>query len=301
MRALTLIALTPFALALFPFGDPVVDKHVEALQKAQSFEATFTVTQVGGSTDEQTLSLSKPNKLRWESPSTIVVGDGTTLWSYDKAKKVYTKSVSSEEAIQKALSPEAVIAWSAFFNPKFGDLVRSTAKGNARKARGTDVVDYTVTLKDDRVLTIPFNASSGIAWGAKFMAKGAASDTIALVKELKVGEAGLADTLFAWTPPADATDAAAGPKTDPDAPKYADVKPIFDANCVGCHSGTRPKGRFDMSSYESIMSGRNVVAGNADSSRMFKEIKSGKMPPAGPLAHDAMDKIAAWINGGAQK
>lgn len=301
MRALTLFALTPLALALVPFGDPVIDKHVDALQKAQSVEATFTVTQVGGGTEEDTLSLSKPNKLRWETPGKIVVGDGTTLWTYDKAKKQYTKSASSDEAIQKALTPEAVVAYSAFFNPKFGELVKTTSKGNARKARGADVVDYTVTLKDDRVLVIPFNTANGIAWGAKYTEKGASSDTIALMKEFKTGDAGLADNLFAWTPPADATDAAATPAADPNAPKYADVKPIFDSSCVGCHSGARPKGRFDMSSYESIMSGRHVVAGNADNSRMMRVIRNGQMPPAGPLGKDVQDKIAAWINGGAQK
>lgn len=302
MRALHLLALAPVAfVVLNSTADPAIERHVGALQKAQSLEATITVTIVNGGTEEDTLSLSKPNKLRWETPAAIVVGDGTTLWTYDKAKKSYTKSASSTEAIVKALSPEATVAYSAFFNEKFADTVKSVTKGNARKARGADVVDYSVTFVDGRTMTISFNQANGVAWATKFTPKGATADTIGLMKEFKLGEAALADTIFAWTPPAGATDAAAAPAPDPNAPKYADISPILAHNCVGCHSGGRPKGRLDMSTYENILSGRAITPGNANQSRMMREIRSGKMPPAGPLSKADEDKLAAWINGGAQK
>lgn len=300
MRALHLFAVTPLIFVAFTAADPAIEKNVEVLQKAQSLEATITVTQVGGSTQEETLSLSKPNKLRWESPNAIVVGDGMNLWTYDKAKKTYTKSTSSAEAITKALSPEGTVAWSAFFNDKFAETIKSVAKANTRKARGADLVDYTVTFIDGRVMNISFNQANGVAWGYKFLSKGASADTIALVKELKIGEAGLADGLFAWTPPADATDAAAGPKLDPNSPKYADIKSIIDTNCASCHSGARPKARLDLSTYENIMSGRSVVAGSADQSKFIREIRSGKMPPAGPLPKGDLERLTAWVNGGAQ-
>jgi len=301
MRVLHFLALTPLAFVAFNGQDPAVAKHVEALQKAQSLEATITVTLVGGSTREDTLSLSKPNKLRWENASTLVVGDGTTLWTYDKAKKAYTKTASSPEAIGKVLSPEAVFAYSAFFNEKFGELVKSATKGNARKARGADVVDYAVTLVDGRTMTVSFNQANGVAWGSKYVAKGTTADTIALVKEFKVGEGSLADSLFAWTPPADAKDAAEAPAADPNAVKYADIKSILDSNCLSCHGGRGAKAGVDVSSYEALTSGRSVVPGNANGSRLVRAIKSGRMPPKGPLAAGDQDKIAQWVDGGAQK
>lgn len=301
MRLLHLFALTPLAFVAFNVQDPAVVKHVEALQKAQSLEATITVTQVGGATREDTLSLSKPNKLRWETNGSIVVGDGTTLYTYDKVKKVYTKSASTPEAIVKALSPEAVLTYSAFFNEKFGELVKGATKGNSRKVRGADVVDYAITLADGRTMTVSFNQANGIAWATKYVEKGATADTIVLVKELKVGEAALGDSLFAWTPPAGSTDSAAAPVADPNALKFADIKSILDTNCLSCHSGPRAKSNVDVSSQEALVGGRSVMPGNADQSRLMRAIRSGRMPPKGPLAKGDQDRLAEWINGGAQK
>jgi hypothetical protein len=49
------------------------------------------------------------------------------------------------------------------------------------------------------------------------------------------------------------------------------------------------------------MESRTVRAGNADSSRLVRALRSGKMPPAGPLAKDAIDKIAKWVADGAKE
>ncbi len=42
-----------------------------------------------------------------------------------------------------------------------------------------------------------------------------------------------------------------------------DMAPIFQADCVQCHSGSRPAGNYSMSTYAQVM--RGVVAGNARS------------------------------------
>jgi outer membrane lipoprotein-sorting protein len=300
MRALYLLALTPFAVLAFSPSDPAIDAHVAALQKAATMQATFSMTQVGGSSDEGTLTMVKPNKFKFDNPALTIVGDGTTVYIYDKGGKVYQKLASSDESIAKAFSSEALIAYSAFFNPKFADMVKDVKKGNVRKVRGVDVTDYTVTLKDDRVVTLAINNANGVAWGSRYTVKNG-GDMIVLAKDIQLGDQSVPDATFAWTPPADARDLAEGPKVDPNAPKYADIKSIFDSNCVGCHSGDRPKGGVDLSSFENIMASRAVAPGDADHSRLIKVIRSGKMPPAGPLANGDVDKLAAWVNGGAQK
>ena len=43
----------------------------------------------------------------------------------------------------------------------------------------------------------------------------------------------------------------------------ADLKPIFDSDCVVCHGGSRPSAGYSMSTYGAVM--RDVAPGNANS------------------------------------
>jgi mono/diheme cytochrome c family protein len=90
-------------------------------------------------------------------------------------------------------------------------------------------------------------------------------------------------------------------------PSYQDdIQPIFTANCVGCHSGAVPSGDYDLSSRTGCLGDgsdtiANVLAGSADSSRLFQMLDQGLMPKNAPALDQA--KIALvrnWINKGAK-
>lgn len=301
MRWTHALVLAPF-MAFYFVGDSMVDKHVAALQKAQSFKATLSFTKVGGATEEQTVSFSKPDKFRWESPSSIVVSDGKTIYTYDKVAKLYSKSAADAPGILKALGADAIWAWSPFFDAKFAEQIASTEKGNSRKLRDVAVTDLGIVRKDKKAFSLALDDALGVARGSRYVTEedGRQIENVVIVKELTLGDAVLEDALFAWTPPADAKDAAAAAaEKAANAMHFADVKPIFDQNCTSCHSGGAPKAGIDLSSYASVMASRSVRPGNADTSRLVRAVRSGKMPPAGPLPKDAVDKIAKWVADGA--
>ncbi len=54
-----------------------------------------------------------------------------------------------------------------------------------------------------------------------------------------------------------------------------DIKPIFDSDCVYCHSNSRPSGGYSMSTYAAVM--RDVVAGNAFSRLVTTTQPNGSM------------------------
>lgn len=294
MRVLWLLAAAPFAAHWGLTGD--FTGHIKTMQDAQSMKATFTVTRVGGSVEEQTLTLSRPSYLKWESPTKLVLSDGKTLWSYDKGEKVFSKSEATEANLAKAMGEDVVWVWSAFFDKEFAGSIASTQKGASRKVRNMAITDWIVTRKDKKVFTVPISDESGAAVGSRFTAE--AGETLVLAKEITLGEDPLSGELFAWTPPADAKDSAAVAAS---ASSFNDVKQIFLANCASCHGSRGPKGGIDLSSYEAIMASRSVRPGNANSSRLFRVIKSGKMPPAGPLPAELQQKIEKWINDGAKE
>ncbi|MEQ1823319.1 MAG: c-type cytochrome domain-containing protein [Fimbriimonadaceae bacterium] len=299
MRVLLVASLVPLAAFVLSTSDPIVKRHVDASQKATSLDLVFTETIVGEETTEFHLFAQKPNKFRLEGPNTLIVGDGKSIWKYNDLKNSYLKLEATPDNMKKTLGENRLIAWSAFFDAEFADQITDAVKGATRKVRNKSVTDVSLTLKDGRSFSLSFEDTTGIAFGGKFVKEGRASksEIIILGKEMKLGEA-IEDSKFTFTIPADAKDEAAAPVAG-EGLKFADVKMIIDQNCAGCHSGERPKGRYDMSSYAGVMQG--VKAGSPDTSRMMREINRGKMPPPpASMAQDAKEKLAKWIADGAQ-
>ena len=84
-----------------------------------------------------------------------------------------------------------------------------------------------------------------------------------------------------------------------------DVAPIFEQNCLQCHSGSQPSGRLDLSSYAGIMAGGGtgqvVNPDDAGGSLLVSMVRSGQMPKVGTkLTPDQVTILENWINSGAK-
>jgi len=111
------------------------------------------------------------------------------------------------------------------------------------------------------------------------------------------------------------------PKLPPASTKAAvtyasDMKPIFDASCVKCHSGDKPKARLHMDTLDGVLKGTKegkiVTPGDSAGSFIVKAIAHATgdhdswMPPlnnkAGikPLTPEQIGLIRAWIDQGAK-
>jgi mono/diheme cytochrome c family protein len=77
-----------------------------------------------------------------------------------------------------------------------------------------------------------------------------------------------------------------------------DIQPIFTASCMPCHSGADAKARYDLTAYDKVVT--LVVAGKADSSKLFSVLNDGKMPPPGKLDAAKLATIRRWIAQGAK-
>ena len=95
-----------------------------------------------------------------------------------------------------------------------------------------------------------------------------------------------------------------------------DIKPIFEASCVKCHSGNKPKAHLKLDTLENALKGSKdgkvITPGNSANSLMIKCVAhttsdhDSWMPPAhnkaniGPLTADQIGLIRAWIDQGAK-
>lgn len=85
-----------------------------------------------------------------------------------------------------------------------------------------------------------------------------------------------------------------------------DVVPIFRARCASCHNPDKASADLDVMSYTQLLaggaSGEVIVAGDADSSRLFLLVthaEEPKMPPkTGKIPDEEIQVIRQWIEGG---
>jgi mono/diheme cytochrome c family protein len=95
-----------------------------------------------------------------------------------------------------------------------------------------------------------------------------------------------------------------------------DIKPIFDASCVKCHSGDKAKARLHMDTLEGVLKGTKqgkiVIAGDPEKSGLIKSTAhltkdpEGWMPPphnkAGikDLTPEQVGLLIGWVKQGAK-
>ena len=81
-----------------------------------------------------------------------------------------------------------------------------------------------------------------------------------------------------------------------------EIQPIFDANCVSCHSnGATYTGGIELTSYDELMTGGYNTDNTNVLSTLVDYISTGYMPAWGeePLAESEIDLIIQWIAEGA--
>ena len=122
---------------------------------------------------------------------------------------------------------------------------------------------------------------------------------------------------FSFAVAASAEDAKLPPASAKHGVTYAtDIKALFDASCVKCHSGDKPKARLKLDTIEGALKGSKdgkvLTPGDGANSLLVKAVthqtkdSDGWMPPlknkAGikPLTPEQIGLLRAWINQGAK-
>lgn len=293
MKALLLFALVPVLMLPWSAAGPV-DTHVATLQKAASLSVKYKVVQAGSSPQDHSLSLTRDLKMRLETPAMLWVSDGKTLTTYNKAKKTYMQAPADKPTLAKLLQGESTWAWSAFLDAEFAKPITSAKPGEEINQKGVILQEIKIS-KPTGAITELFDATLGVFRGANYT-----KDQVQVfvqVTEIKLGDKPLADTVFAWVPPADATLQDA---TTVVAMTYADVLPVFQQYCGRCHGGGRAQKNLNTLNYDALMGSNTVRPGDSARSILVNAIRTGAMPRGGSMPKEEGDKIAKWVDDGAK-
>lgn len=82
-----------------------------------------------------------------------------------------------------------------------------------------------------------------------------------------------------------------------------DIYPIFNKNCSSCHGAVAQIAELQVTDYDALLkgsvNGAVVEPGDAENSRLWEQVSTGKMPLIGQLSDEEKSIIEAWINNGA--
>lgn len=303
LTAIPLIA----GAALLQSPSSSVKAHCDKLLASKSLTSKCTVQIVGGASFEKSIVLAKPNRIRIESPSQLIVSDGTTVWKLNKKTNEYIEGPAPGEP-GKLLEGEGIL-YLAFFDPKFMESVGSSKAGKVRKIKGFTVREVEVTLPKipGASATLLIDDTIGIARGMVWKeTTPQAMEMVVFAEELALDKAD--DKLFAFVAPEGAKKLEAPATGNSDAPTWSQISAIFMGNCTGCHGGRMARGGLNLSTYESTMagskSGKVIVAGDVNASRIMQYLYGRgrpQMPPSGKMPDSVIQKIEKWIAAGAQK
>lgn len=101
-------------------------KYASTLASAKSLKASYTVQEVNGVPMPIELRFAKPNMVRIDTPSELIVGDGTTLVRYDKYAKTYFKEPQNAAHLKEILASDNLGVFAPFFEANA--FTKATAK-----------------------------------------------------------------------------------------------------------------------------------------------------------------------------
>ncbi len=136
-------------------GNQLLANFGKALMDAKSLSTSYKVVPLGGSPIEINLELAKPNMAKIDTPTELIVADGTTITTFNKAEKTYYKRAQSPDDLGALFRGDALGIWAGFFNSKaLAGVTNAKSLGTKnRKGMALNVVEGWADAKGRKTVT----------------------------------------------------------------------------------------------------------------------------------------------------
>ena len=180
----------------------------KAMNDAKTVKADYTFQTIhAGGADAYSVTLKKPNLVRIETPSQILVADGKEITTFDKGDKTYFKRPETDADIKQIFAQEELHIWAGFFDANAYKAVRSKDLGNRTVNGGTmSTVEAAYDAQDRKVVTYFLSTEDKVARKAQIdFDKKDPSRSISMVLDTKALQLNgdVSKDAFVFNPPAD--------------------------------------------------------------------------------------------------
>lgn len=159
LLAAPVVAISVVAFALL--SAPSFDSFKSTLLKAEGVSATVQVNS-GDIKSDYKIDLAKPDKVRIETESQLIVADGKDITTFLKGKNQYYSVPQTAQALAEVMSPMEYQVWTPFFSEKAFAKVARVEKSGERKLAGQnhDVIHVEADAKGDTKMDFYINQKS---------------------------------------------------------------------------------------------------------------------------------------------
>ncbi len=210
-RPIFLIAgIAAFAVAYAQVStSALLTSFSKAINDAKTVKSDYTFQTIhAGGAEDYSVILKKPNLVRVETPSQLVIADGKDITTYDKAEKTYFKKPQTAADLKQIFAPDELHVWAGFFDANAYKAFRTKDIGN-RSVKGgmLSAVEASYDAQERKVITYLLNPDDKIARKAQIeLDKKDKEKSLSMVldtKNLSVNS-DISNDAFVFTAPADA-------------------------------------------------------------------------------------------------
>lgn len=186
-------------------GSDMLQGFAKTLNGAKSLSATYTVQRIGGASATYSVDLAKPNKARINSPTQLVVADGTNITTYDKTDKSYFKKPETDGDLKALFNSDELNLFGSFFDTNFyNGKVVSSKPGGQKSMKGVsyNVVVANMDDKGKKVVSFYLDPADKLAKVGQFVLTdaGTTDTTLVVTKDYTVDGSQKADA-YAFAAP----------------------------------------------------------------------------------------------------
>lgn len=187
-------------------GSDLLAGMAQALNRAQSVKASYSITPIGGASVDYTVELSKPNLARIEGPSRLVIATGKDVVTFDKDLNAFVRRPQLSNDATKILAPSSTEMFVPFFEPNYYQNVvnpRSVGRVN-RKGQILEAVQYSTGSFPFKQWTYYVSPDDQLPRQAQFVLKTDTSTTTSVYDTRSVSTDPIPAERFEWKPAAEA-------------------------------------------------------------------------------------------------
>jgi len=186
-------------------GSDMLNSFAKSLNGAKSLSATMTVQRVGGSSSTWKVDLAKPNKARVETPTQLIVADGTNITTYDKGDNSYFKKPETDADLNKLFTPDELSLFGSFFDAgyyKTSVVSSKTAGQKSMKGVAYDVVVANMDNKGKKTISFYLDPKDKLAKAGQFILQDAGqTETLIVMPKDYTVDGSQASSMFAFNAP----------------------------------------------------------------------------------------------------
>ncbi len=196
---------------LATFEAPALAPFVQAMNGSNSLSADYIVSTVGGTTENYSITMQKPDMLRLSTPTQIIVANGKNITYFDKKQNTFYKADQTKDKLLELFADDNVALWRSFYDAKSLDYVASAkSEGNVKRGpKNLKKISVAADKQGDLTFTLYVDATSNLLSQAEINMKNGSKASMKVLTASRVETDGVSASLFAFNAPAGAKELSA--------------------------------------------------------------------------------------------